>query len=89
MAEVGTVLVLLNSSPLNKVAWRPDASAQGKPSPYSVGQGGLVLCRDVSVERKTATTAFDGGRITSDGGVMLLAAAEKALGIGNRSSKMG
>jgi hypothetical protein len=43
----------------------------------------------VSVERKTATTAFDGGRITSDGGVMLLAATEKALGIGNRSSKMG
>ena len=27
------------------------------------------------------TAAFDGGRITSDGGVMLLAAAERRIGI--------
>jgi len=31
--------------------------------------------------RKKVTAAFDGGRITSDGGVMLLAAAERRLGI--------
>ena len=30
-----------------------------------------------AVERKKVTAAFDGGRITSDGGVMLLAAVEK------------
>jgi Transposase DDE domain group 1 len=37
-----------------------------------------------AVERKKVTAAFDGGRITSDGGVMLLAAAERALGIAER-----
>ena len=34
-----------------------------------------------AVERKKVTAAFDGGRITSDGGVMLLAEVEKSLGI--------
>ena len=37
-----------------------------------------------AVERKKVTAAFDGGRITSDGGVMLLAAAERRLGIAER-----
>jgi hypothetical protein len=37
-----------------------------------------------AVERRKVTAAFDGGRITSDGGVMLLAAAERALGIAER-----
>ena len=30
-----------------------------------------------AVERKKVTAAFDGGRMTSDGGVMLLAEVEK------------
>ena len=34
-----------------------------------------------AVTRKEVTAAFDGGRITSDSGVMLLAAAERRLGI--------
>jgi hypothetical protein len=34
-----------------------------------------------AVERKKVVAAFDGGRITSDGGVMLLAAAERRIGI--------
>jgi hypothetical protein len=33
------------------------------------------------VERKAVVAAFDGGRITSDGGVLLLAAVERDLGI--------
>jgi hypothetical protein len=37
-----------------------------------------------AVGRKKVTAAFDGGRITSDGGVMLLAAAERRLGLANR-----
>src|SRR3954451_15276910 len=37
-----------------------------------------------TVERKKVSAAFDGGRITSDGGVMLLAAVEKKLGIAER-----
>jgi hypothetical protein len=34
-----------------------------------------------SVQRKKVTAAFDGGRITSDGGVMLLGAIETSMGI--------
>ncbi len=37
-----------------------------------------------SVQRKKITAAFDGGRMTSDGGVMLLAAIESSLGIATR-----
>ena len=33
-----------------------------------------------AVGRKAVTAAFDGGRLTSDGGVMLLAMAERRLG---------
>ena len=33
------------------------------------------------VERKKVTAAFDGGRMTSDGGVMLLGAVERRIGI--------
>ena len=34
-----------------------------------------------AIGRKKVTAAFDGGRITSDGGVVLLAEAERRLGI--------
>ena len=34
-----------------------------------------------AVERKKVVAAFDGGRITSNGGVMLLGAVERQLGI--------
>ena len=37
-----------------------------------------------AVGRKKVAAAFDGGRITSDGGVMLLAAAERRLAIADR-----
>jgi hypothetical protein len=37
-----------------------------------------------SVERKKITAAFNGGRISSDGGVMLLALAERRMGIADR-----
>ena len=37
-----------------------------------------------AVARKTVSAAFDGGRITSDGGVMLLAEAERRLGIAGK-----
>lgn len=41
----------------------------------------LLPFRLPSVQRKKVTAAFDGGRMTSDGGVMLLAAIETRLGI--------
>ena len=34
-----------------------------------------------AIHRKKVTAAFDGGRLTSDGGVLLLAPAERAMGI--------
>ena len=34
-----------------------------------------------AVHRKKVAAAFDGGRLTSDGGVLLLAQAERAMGI--------
>ena len=37
-----------------------------------------------AVGRKKLTAAFDGGRLTSDGGVMLVAAAERRIGIAQR-----
>jgi hypothetical protein len=37
-----------------------------------------------SVRRKKFTAAFDGGRITSDGGVLLLSAIETKIGIADR-----
>ncbi len=36
-----------------------------------------------AVARKKVTADFDGGRLTSDGGVILLAMAERRRGIGN------
>lgn len=37
-----------------------------------------------AIGRKKLTAAFDGGRLTSDGGVMLLAAIERRIGIAQR-----
>ena len=40
-----------------------------------------------AVCRKKVTAAFDGGRITSDGGVMLLSMAERRLGVAERLAR--
>jgi hypothetical protein len=40
------------------------------------------------VARKKVVAAFDGGRITSDGGVLLLAAAERRLGIADKLAEL-
>lgn len=40
-----------------------------------------------AVSRKKITAAFDGGRLSSDGGVMLLAQAERRLGIAERLAR--
>jgi len=41
-----------------------------------------------SVSRKKVSAAFDGGRITSDGGVMLLAQADRRIGIVDRIARL-
>ena len=47
----------------------------------------LPLCFPV-VHRKKITAAFDGGRISSDGGVMLLAQAERRLDIADQLARV-
>ena len=37
-----------------------------------------------AVRRKKVTAAFDGGRISSDGGVILLAEADRRLGLADK-----
>ena len=37
-----------------------------------------------AVQRKKVTAAFDGGGITSDGGAMLVAAADRRLGLADK-----
>ena len=44
----------------------------------------ILPFRFPAVGRKKVTAAFDGGRLTSDGGVMLLGVAERRLGIADR-----
>jgi hypothetical protein len=41
-----------------------------------------------AVRRKKVTAGFDGGRISSDGGVMLLAQADRQLGVADRLARM-
>ena len=41
-----------------------------------------------AIQRKKITAAFDGGRISSDGGVMLLAQADRRLGIADRLAQV-
>ena len=41
-----------------------------------------------AVQRKKIIAAFDGGLITSDGGVMLLAQAERRLGVAERLAQV-
>jgi hypothetical protein len=66
----------------------PPRRREGRPVPgvslnYLVGAGGEP---DVA-KRKRVCAAFDGRRITSDGGVMLLAQAERHLGISGGDSR--
>ena len=41
-----------------------------------------------AVHAKKITAAFDGGRLTSNGGVMLLAMAERRLGLADKLARM-
>ena len=41
-----------------------------------------------AVHAKKVTAAFDGGRLTSNGGVMLLAMAERRLGLADKLARV-
>ena len=52
------------------------------PHSTPAGHGDSALAFSFpAIGRKKVTAAFDGGRLTSDGGVLLLAQAERAMGI--------
>jgi hypothetical protein len=44
----------------------------------------IEQCGFPAVGRKKVVAGFDGGRLTSDGGVMLLAVAERRIGIADQ-----
>ena len=52
------------------------------------GRGTLDREFVAGTQRKKITAAFDGGRISSDGGVMLLAQADRRLGIADRLAQV-
>ncbi len=47
-----------------------------------------AIFRFPAIGREKITAAFDGGRLSSDGGVMLLAQAEHRLGIAERLARL-
>jgi hypothetical protein len=49
------------------------------PTPLAMTNSNLLPFSFPAVGRKAVTAAFDGGRLTSDGGMMLLSMAERRL----------
>ena len=47
----------------------------------------IPLFAFLAIEGKKVTAAFDGGRLSSDGGVMLLSMAERRLGVAQRLAR--
>jgi Transposase DDE domain group 1 len=48
----------------------------------------IALFSFPAVAGKKVTAAFDGGRLSSDGGVMLLSMAERRLGVAERLARL-
>jgi len=62
--------------------------ADTKDGPAAVvAEGALVLSGSSSIAGKGVRIAFDGGRLTSDAGVLLLADIERRLGIAERLAR--
>ena len=57
------------------------------PTTLAMTDDNLLPFSFPAVSRKQVTAAFDGGRLTSDGGVMLLAMAERRLGVAERLAR--
>ena len=53
----------------------------------AVAEGALVLSGSSQIAGKVVRIAFDGGRLTSDAGVLLLAEIERRLGIAERLAR--
>ena len=57
------------------------------PATLAMTDDNLLPFSFPAISRKQITAAFDGGRLTSDGGVMLLAMAERRLGVADRLAR--
>jgi hypothetical protein len=68
---------------LDLVAYTTLFPKSGGPTPAMEGDTGLLFDLP-SVCRKKVSAAFDGGRITSDGGVILISQADRRIGIVER-----
>src|SRR5271166_5971395 len=62
------------------------AASHAMSAPF--GSPDVPLFSFPTVHRKKVVAAFDGGRITSDGGVMLLGAVERQLGIADTLARL-
>jgi hypothetical protein len=56
-------------------------------APLAMTDDNLLPFSFPAIRAKKITAAFDGGRLTSDGGVMLLAMAERRLGVADRLAR--
>jgi hypothetical protein len=66
----------------------PLAEAAQRPTNFAMNEDIFLPFDLPAVARKKVSAAFDGGRITSDGGVMLLAQAERRLGIADQLARV-
>jgi Transposase DDE domain group 1 len=57
------------------------------PATAAMTDDTIALFSFPAVEGKKVTAAFDGGRLSSDGGVMLLSMAERRLGVAERLAR--
>ena len=53
----------------------------------AMAESSSVLSGSLPVARKTVHIAFDGGRLTSDAGVLVLAEVERRLGLAERLAR--
>ena len=57
------------------------------PATSAMTDDAVPLFSSPAVASKKVTAAFDGGRMSSDGGVMLLSLAERRLGVAERLAR--
>src|SRR3954447_8435783 len=76
----GYISILLSRTSPVAMGVETNPHRSGRIMPAS-DQASLLPFALPSVQRKKVTAAFDGGRISSDDGVMLLALAERRIGI--------
>ena len=73
--------------PVGAVYPKPCRTGTADGRATTMTEGALVLSGSSSIAGKGVRVAFDGGRLTSDAGVLLLADIERRLGIAERLAR--